>query len=244
MPLIRTALGSLSCQVLDEGEKPELLVVLCHGFGAPGDDLVSLGPELLRRHPELAGRVRFVFPAAPLSLDGFGFGDSRAWWLIDPERFGRLGDPRVVQELKHEIPEGLPRARRLLMAMVEELTRASGLPLSRVLLGGFSQGAMLATDLALRLEEAPAALAIFSGALISQEAWERLASRRRGLKVLQTHGTEDPLLPFSLAEELRELFSGAGLEVEFHSFRGGHTIAAAGVERLGALITTSLERIS
>ena len=73
--MISATIGNLECRVLDVegGSPPELAVVLCHGYGAPGDDLVGLASEVLRLHPELMGRVRFYFPAAPLILQGFGW---------------------------------------------------------------------------------------------------------------------------------------------------------------------------
>ena len=75
---MRTTLGDLSCHVLLEREpgQPEGAVVLCHGFGAGGDDLVPLHRELCGLDPRLE-RQRFIFPEAPLSL-GPG---SRAWWM-------------------------------------------------------------------------------------------------------------------------------------------------------------------
>ena len=62
-------LGELTCrtvQNIDPSEKPELVVILCHGFGAPGTDLVPLGPELLSMRPQLAETTRIIFPEAPL----------------------------------------------------------------------------------------------------------------------------------------------------------------------------------
>ena len=73
--------------------------------------------------------------------------------------------------MRTEIPEGLASARRKLMALLEVAQVETGLPMSRFLLGGFSQGAMLATDVTLRLEEAPAGLAALSGTLLCEEEW-------------------------------------------------------------------------
>jgi phospholipase/carboxylesterase len=56
------------------------VVVLLHGWGAPGDDLVPLGQEI-----DAPRGTRYVFPEAPLSLQ-MGFGDSRAWWMLDLEK--------------------------------------------------------------------------------------------------------------------------------------------------------------
>jgi phospholipase/carboxylesterase len=238
---IQTSYGPLSCRVVDSGNKPELAVLLCHGFGAPGDDLVPLAAELCALRPELQGRVRFVFPEAPLSLGAYGWAASRAWWLIDVERLaGAVATPEGLRTLSREVPEGLDPARKQLRAAVESLTARSELPLGRVVLGGFSQGSMIATDLALRLEEAPAGLILFSGTLLCGEEWERRAPRRSGLPVFQAHGRQDPLLPFAAAEALRDLLTGAGLPVDFLPFDGGHTITTEGLEHAAALLARLL----
>lgn len=241
--MIRTRLGELDCLVSEERAvtKPEKLVVLCHGFGAPGEDLAPLASELCQLRPDL-GHARFVFPAAPLELDGFGFGDSRAWWMIDPSRFAGLErNPEALKALRREIPEGLGKARRQLMAAVEQLLKQTGLEPGQLVLGGFSQGAMLATDVALRLEEAPAGLVVLSGTLLCEDDWTRRAEGRKGLPVFQSHGMEDPLLPFAAAEALRDLFIHAGLPVEFLPFRGGHGIPYEVLERLAAFMQGRLK---
>lgn len=226
MRATRTTLGGLQCVAAQAtSEPPSLLVVLCHGFGAPGEDLVSLAPELVRRRPELE-RARFLFPAAPLSLGWAGMGEALAWWMIDMERLmaAQQHPDQIEAELRASMPEGLPKARRLLRELLDVAGRQAGLPLSRTVLGGFSQGAMLATDVALRLEEAPAGLCLLSGTLICEAEWRRLAPSRRGLGVLQSHGRYDAILPFSNAEALRDLLAGAGLEVDFRPFDDAHTI--------------------
>jgi phospholipase/carboxylesterase len=235
MAHVKTTLGSLGCEVVQDGDaRPELIVVLCHGYGAGGGDLVGLAPFVMRQLPELAGKLRFVFPEAPLSLESLGMWGARAWWPLDMERL-----MREPERLRDEMPEGLPKARRMLTSLVEEVTQQASLPLSRVVLGGFSQGAMLATDVALRLEEAVAGLAIMSGTLISKSEWEKRAPMRNGLKVFQSHGRQDPLLRFAGAEELRDLLTSAGLSVRFVPFDDGHTIAPEALKGLGEFLRVS-----
>lgn len=219
-----TELGGLTCRII-EGDKPELNVVLCHGFGAPGTDLVPLAQEIVAQKPEIAERVRWVFPAAPLDLEAYGgFGDARAWWLIDFQRLAASMSGGRGIDMRREMPEGLTKARHHLLALIEELSLKSGLGIGRFVLGGFSQGAMLTTDVTLRLEEPPAGLMILSGTLICEDAWIERAPIRKGLKVLQSHGQMDPILPFENAEALRDLLLHAGLEVDFVPFMGPHTI--------------------
>jgi phospholipase/carboxylesterase len=245
MEAVATRLGPLEARVVqaDPGARPELAVVLCHGFGAPGTDLVPLAGELLRRAPALGSRVRFVFPAAPLALSGFGWGDSRAWWPIDMEAMIALrASPAGRAEARTRVPEGLSQARRQLAVCVHAVAQTSGLGPDRIVLGGFSQGSMVCIDLALRQDEAPPALVILSGTLISETDWRTRAPRRKGLRVLQSHGRQDPILPFRDAEALRDLLAGAGLEVNFLPFDGPHTIPEEALDRLGALLVSLLDR--
>ena len=233
MRVIDTEIGGLSCRVLDATEQGELrgAIVLCHGFGAPGTDLVGLAPELIRHRPELAKQVRFVFPAAPIDL-GPMYGGGRAWWEIEVGRYTSAETEEDILALLTEVPDGLAEARRRMRALLDELCAQSGLAMSRVVLGGFSQGSMLALDTTLRLDEPPALLCLYSGAVIAREEWERRAPARAGLDVIQTHGRQDPVLPFFVAEQLRDLLIDAGLAVSFTAFDGPHTIAHEGVEEL------------
>lgn len=235
MRTVTTQLGGLTCRLVQGGDAPvSLAVVLCHGYGAPGTDLVPLARELAAVEPTLAGGVRFLFPEAPLSLDGLGMSHARAWWPIDVGRFERAMRGGDLGSLLDDVPAELAASRRKLMALIEAVRLQTGLPMDRVVLGGFSQGAMLATDVALRLDEAPALLAVLSGALIARGEWTARAPRRRGLPVFQSHGRQDPLLPFPVAELLRDALTAAGLDVDFHAFTGGHTIDRPTLDRLAA----------
>jgi len=222
---VAARIGPLTCRIVDvdPSSTPTLVCVLCHGYGAPGTDLVGIAGEVLSVAAHLVESERFVFPEAPLSLDNVPFG-GRAWWQIDVGRFSEAVVTGEYEALFREVPEGLPAARKALVGTLDEMTRQFGIPMSKVVLGGFSQGAMITTDIALRSEEAPAALAILSGTLIAQEDWKRLAPKRTALPVLQSHGMNDPILPYPAAIELRSLLENAGLNVNFVSFRGGHGI--------------------
>lgn len=239
---LQTTLGSLDAHVIqgDDGA-PRLAVVLCHGFGAPGEDLVGLGPELMSTFPALAKGVRFIFPAAAITLPGYG-GGARAWWEIDLEQRMRVQQqgPEAIAALRDELPQGLTAARRHLMGALEALSRSAGLSMGRIVLGGFSQGAMLTTDTLLALDEPPAGLAILSGTVINQAEWAKKAPRRRGLPVFQSHGRIDSVLRFRDAELLRDLLGNAGLAVEFLPFDGGHAIPGEVLEALGRFLEARL----
>lgn len=236
--LVTTTLGPLRARVLDDDDRsgpPALVAIFCHGYGAPGDDLVSLGAELCAMQPTLAGRVRFVFPEAPLALDHVPFG-GRAWWPIDMMALQMAMARGLHRQMADEVPEGLASARQKLMALIDAVLQQTGLTMERVFLAGFSQGAMLATDTALRLDEAPAGLGVLSGALLNQAEWRRLSARRAGLTVIQSHGRADPILPFDGALALKGVLEEAGLVVDFHAFGGGHGIDGGVLEAIAAAL--------
>ena len=186
--------------------------------------------------PHLAERVQFVFPAAPLSLDDQGLYGGRAWWPLDVARLAAAIERGELRDQRRHFPAELPEARDGVMELLKILQDETQLPLSRFVLGGFSQGSMIATEVALRLPQSPAALVIWSGTLLCEDVWRELAATHRGLPVLQSHGTADPILPFEAAVWLRDLLQEAGAEVEFIEFYGPHTIPLEAIERTIALL--------
>jgi phospholipase/carboxylesterase len=217
---------------LGGGDGP--LLVLLHGYGAPGDDLVPLARQI-----EAPRSVRYAFPAAPIQLDPGAPADAsgRAWWPIDMLELQRAVLSGDLAALTGRVPTGLTEARAQVEALLDELVREHGVKREQLVLGGFSQGAMLATDVTLRSPTPPAALVILSGSLIAQGEWLPLMPARSGLPVLQSHGRADPVLSYEIAEELRRALTAAGLPVDFHAFNGGHGIPNGVVSALGALLT-------
>lgn len=192
-------------------------VVLLHGFGAPGDDLVGLAPYL---H---APRTRFVFPAAPLELGGL-YGDSRAWWLLDLARLEASLATGSIHTWIAEIPDGLENARVQVGRFLDQLQARFSISDDQLVLGGFSQGAMLSLDTALHREAPLAGLVLLSGTLTAEAIWQPRLPKLAGVPILQSHGRHDMLLPYAIAEVLRDRLIAAGAKVEFHSFLGGHEI--------------------
>ena len=240
--VVTSTAGDLQVHVVqpEAGARPPLLVVFCHGYGASGEDLVPFVPELLEREPRLAP-VRFAFPAGPLELGYAAWGDARAWWPLDWMKLSMLSrSPEGREALRNEVPEGLVSARRKLQGCVETLLSGTSLPPERVLLGGFSQGAMLATDLTLSWEQRPAALVALSSVLLAANRWRALAPRRAGLPVIQSHGRQDPILPYSEGEALRDFLTVAGLAVEFIPFDGPHTVHPDALDRVAQLLGSLL----
>jgi phospholipase/carboxylesterase len=185
--------------------------------------------------------VRFAFPAGPLSMGAAAWGESRAWWPLDWMKLSTLSRTAEGRErLRNEAPEGLVPARRKLQGSIEALLAGTGLGPERVVLGGFSQGAMLATDLALHWEHRPAALVALSSVPVTADVWRKLAPRRAGLPVILSHGRQDPVLPYSEGEALRELLTTGGLSVEFVPFDGPHTVHPDALDRMARRLAALL----
>jgi phospholipase/carboxylesterase len=224
--LQRVDVAGLTTRIAGPADAPVTLVLL-HGFGAAGDDLVELARYL-------GEGVRCVFPEAPLELSGL-YGDARAWWLLELASLEAelRGGP---VDRSGELPEGLPAARAQLTRFLDQLAARLRVADEALVLGGFSQGAMLALDVALHRARPPAGLVLLSGTLIAQAEWQPRFARLAGVPVFQSHGAHDALLPSAGADPLRDRQRGAGAAVEWHAFVGGHEIPPAIVDALGAFV--------
>lgn len=208
-------MGGLVVRTVGERARPRQVVVLLHGWGASGEDLVPLGDEL-----GAPGRL-LVFPEAPLAEPWGG----RAWWHLDLAALEAARTSGKDRDLRGGVPVGLPAARASILALLDELARRTHLPRSAMVLGGFSQGAMLAVDAGLASSPHPGALVALSGTLVAEAEWTAaLAAARPPIPVFISHGRADPVLPFRLAEALRALIVGAGHPVTWVPFGGGHEI--------------------
>jgi phospholipase/carboxylesterase len=211
-----TNLGGLPVQIVGDASASGPVVVLLHGFGAAGNDLVPLG-RVLTATPG----TRFVFPEAPIAL-GREYGSGRAWWVIDmEERMRRLA---LGQHDIDRVPNGLDEARAKVDALLDDVERTLRPPPGKLVLGGFSQGAMLSLDVTLRSSRRLAGLVLMSGTHIAANEWATRFEARRGLPVFMSHGEGDDLLPYSVSEGLRDTLISHGMPVDWVPFRGGHGI--------------------
>jgi phospholipase/carboxylesterase len=227
MPSQVLELAGLTTRIIGPADA-KTTVVLLHGFGAPGDDLVALAQFLGPRAPA----TRFVFPAAPLELGGL-YGDSRAWWLLDLARLEEELRAGAVRDRRAELPEGLASARDQVSRLLDQICGRFSIGNEQLVLGGFSQGAMLSLDVALHRDAPPSALILMSGTLIAESAWAPRFSRLKDIPVIMSHGRNDMLLPFAIAETLRDTLRTAGAKVDWHPFLGGHEIPAAVLAAIG-----------
>lgn len=201
---------------------PKALTVVClHGYGADMRDLAPLAPEIPAGRP-----LRWIFPDGPEVLDWGG----KAWFPIDVAAFEEAQRTGVPRDLSGGEPEGMAESRHLLQGMLEELAA----PWDRLVLMGFSQGSMLAVDLALRSPKPPAGVVILSGTPVDAKTFASLAPKRKGLRFFQSHGSVDPILGFQQALTLEADLKKAGWVGELRRFEGGHGVPPQVVDALGA----------
>lgn len=205
-------------------------IILLHGYGASAEDLAPVADEV-----KISLKVSWLFPNAPLQIPFTPFFSGRAWFPIDmDELYEKQGDYSKVN------PVGLKEAAQLVEGLLNRLPVA----MDKVILGGFSQGAMVATDVALNMKEKIAGLAIFSGTLIDEKRWSDLALKKAGLSFFQTHGISDDLLNIELAEKLETMLKSSGLEGNLLKFEGGHTINDTCVKEFKEFVLKSLKNAS
>jgi phospholipase/carboxylesterase len=199
-----------------EGGGDGPVVVLMHGFGAPGTDLVGLWRVL-----DVPRDVRFAFPEAPNEVPGLP--GARAWWQLDLARL-EVERAQSPGSYENEVPDGMQEATDQVVAMLDALATALSVPVSEMIVGGFSQGSMVACNAVFTREVAPKGLVVLSGTPVDLRSWKAGMAARQGLRVLQSHGQQDPLLSFGAAEGLCETMRVSGLDVDWIPFRGGHEI--------------------
>ena len=204
------------------------VIVFFHGYGADAADLAPLAGEIALPKP-----VRWVFPDAPIAIPLGPYTTGRAWFNLDVERFQKAQLAGTTIDMSQMEPEGLAQARETAL----EFLRALGVPWDRLILGGFSQGAMLAADLSLRAEKPPRGLVVLSGSLISESIWKKLAPARKGLPFFLSHGTADSILGYSGAQQLDRVFQEAGLAGQLLTFDGGHEIPPEVMASLGEFLS-------
>lgn len=198
------------------GQPPKQLVVILHGYGADGEDLIALGQVWQRVLPD----ALFAAPNAPepCAINAFGY----QWFPLDLDR----PQSRVV---------GAPLARPVVEDFLRELWDATGLGPAQTVLAGFSQGAMMAMHVGLGIVPQLAGIIAFSGALIPPE---RYASKP---PVLLLHGDVDPVVDPDLSREALTTLKAEGYKAELIISPGiGHSISPDGLAAAEAFLVRVL----
>lgn len=204
------------------GGPPRQLVVLLHGVGADGSDLIELAPLLARDLPH----ARFVAPDGPQPCDMAPYG--RQWFSLQEHR------PAAMLV-------GLTRTVPLVDAFLDEELRQAGLDDRALALVGFSQGTMTALHVGPRRARAPAAILGFSGALLGADVLA--AEARQRPPVMLVHGDADDVVPVEALFDAVAGLQGAEIPVQWIMRPGlPHSIDPEGIAAGGRFLRDMLPR--
>lgn len=202
----------LSSITISPNSEPTGLFVLLHGWGANCNDLTPLATQL--NLPD----YWFEFPDAPLPHPQVPGG--KMWYDLENLEF-----------------KGLPESRQILIDWLISLENKTGIPLSKTILCGFSQGGAMAMDVGVTLPIK--GLIILSGYLHSQlqPSVEKLPP------VLVTHGTQDPVLPIEQGRRTRDTFTNLGANIQYQEFNMGHEIIPEIVKLMRSFVMDTMAKV-
>lgn len=186
----------------------DMAIILMHGIGASPDDLVPLGGAIASGLPGV--KLLFAFPAAPGS----------SWWPLDPGQWmvtAMAGEASLARMIRTEFP-GLADCRVKGRQLAEDVKRRA--PKAKLVYGGFSQGAMTSTDIALNMDGVDGIVHI-SGAPIVVDKWAKALETRKP-RVFISHGRSDFVLPFAVSGWSKSLFEQARVPLVYAPHDGGH----------------------
>jgi phospholipase/carboxylesterase len=124
-----------------------------------------------------------------------------------------------------DMTPGVLRSRQRLFDLLEALDE-KGFRNEETIIGGFSQGCLMAIDVGLRYPKTPAGIVGISGWVFApDQLLAEMAPDARERHILMTHGTLDPMVPFKAVERETAKLRDAGLQIEWHEFQKAHTIA-------------------
>ena len=205
------------------GAQPRHAIVLLHGYGSDGADLIGLAPHWQDMLPD----ALFVSPNAPETcrINAAGF----QWFDIDYE-----GDKLASRQ------SGVVQARPVLVEFLEDLWSQTGIAPERTILAGFSQGAMMALHVGLSLPQPLMGIIAFSGAFLPPAGFAE--GRFAKSPVCLVHGDMDPVVDPELSADADAALRLAGFDVSYHVSAGvGHGIAPDGLAFASAFIARQLK---
>lgn len=215
-----SASGMLETVEFETGPSPEWAVILLHGLGDSGDGWAPVAPHIVR--PDWPS-VRFVFPHAPVQPVTINAGmRMRSWYdIVDLTDIDRRADAA-----------GLAASADAVEALIAREAER-GVPASRLVLAGFSQGGAVTLTHGLRRAEPLAGLVALSTYLPRAEQVISEARRGTPLPVFMAHGQFDPMVPIQAGERAAEHVRGLGHDVEWHAYPMQHEACAEELEALG-----------
>jgi phospholipase/carboxylesterase len=198
------------------GSGPPTLVLL-HGYGSRAEDWLQFDEKW-----QLPANARRLYPQGPWR--GFS---RRGWWWLHLETYVPPG--QHWPDLSQASPGGIQVASR----MVRDLLERQQEP---IVLGGFSQGAMISAEVAFQSDQELAGMILIGGTTVHEEAWAEHFAGRRHLPIFIAHGRSDQVLSFEIMERFQARLKAFGLNVTWFPYEGGHEIPDVVVHQVNAFI--------
>lgn len=204
-------------------EKSDTAVIFFHGYGANMHDLFPLW-ELWHQND-----FNWYFPNGINSLP-MGYYEGRSWFSIDIEALEKAMREGRHRDMKNAVPPEFDDALKRLEAFVLELSQKH----KNIILGGFSQGAMLASHLAMKESFVTSGVVLLSGALLAEE---KIPKATRAVPFYQSHGSQDPILSVEGAKDLEQKLHSLNFTGKLHVFRGGHEIPMSVIQEVKVFLS-------
>jgi len=204
---------------IETGDNPEAAVIWLHGLGADGHDFVPIVREL-----DLSGLpgIRFVFPHArtmPVTINN-GY-VMRAWYDITGAELVRREDETGLRASQSAIEAFIARE------------KARGIPASRIVLAGFSQGCAMTIQTGLRHPETLAGMICLSGYVpLADKLGAERTEASLATPIFMAHGRHDNVVPFSRAQASHDALVELGYQVEWHEYTMQHSVCLEEVQDL------------
>ena len=210
---------SLETLQMQSADAPGASLIVLHGLGADGHDFVPIAQQL---ELSAVGGARFVFPHAPMRPVTMNGGYvMRAWYDI-------AGTPQA----RREDEAGLRASQALIEALIAQ-ERERGVPASRIVLMGFSQGCAMTLMTGLRHAERLAGLVGLSGYLPrAASTAAECAPANAGLPIFLAHGRDDPMIALDRATASRDALLALGYPVEWHDYDMPHSVCMDEIDDL------------
>jgi phospholipase/carboxylesterase len=215
---------------IETAPNPTATVIWMHGLGADGNDFAPMVPELRLGS---APAIRFVFPHAPMIPVTINNGYvMRAWYDIsygDLEGKSRQADEKGVRASQAEIEKLIAR----------EVAR--GIRANKIVIAGFSQGGAIALHTGLRHAAPLAGIMALSTYLPAPHTLPaEAAAANRDIALFYAHGSDDQVIPMSMAETSRQTLNAAGYVVDWHAYPMQHSVCLEEISDISAWLQTVL----
>jgi len=201
---------SLEKITTETGQNPKLVIIWMHGLGADGNDFAPVVPEF--NIPDMP--IKFVFPHAPkIPVTVNGGMVMRAWY-----------DILAMDIDRHIDTQGIQVSATLIHELIEEQIKL-GFSYDQIILAGFSQGAAMSLHVSNQFPHKLAGIIALSGYLPIPEQINSNQKTNLNTPIFMGHGSQDPVVPFELGKNSRDILIKAGYKIEWHEYPIQHGVS-------------------